>query len=213
MALSGLVLSLFVLGHMLGNLQFFLGPEALNRYAFMLHQLPLPLLWGVRLLLLSAALAHAVTGIVLRRENQKAAGKPYAVQTSIQASYASRTMLLSGSTVLIFIIFHLLHYSLGLISDYKSTLAPYILGSGEAVFDVHAMLVEGFSQKGISLFYITSIAFLALHLSHGMSSLFQSVGLRKQAWKPFLDVFAKGYGWAVFLGFSAIPCSVLFSKP
>lgn len=209
MALSGLVLSFFVLGHMLGNLLVFWGPEALNRYAFQIHSLPAAALWGVRLFLLTAALVHVITALVLKRENRKARAGGYAIEATVQASMASRSMMLSGALLLAFILFHLLHYTLRVVYDYDTTLAPYTLSSGKAVFDVYAMLISGFSHLWVSSCYIISVGFLCLHLSHGVSSLFQSLGLRNRTWRKRLDRFALAYGWTLFLGFASIPSAVL----
>lgn len=211
MAASGLVLVGFVLVHMLGNLQFFGGPEVINRYAHKIRSLPAAVLWGFRGFLLLSAIVHVVTAILLTKENRAARPQSYRIRSNVQASYASRTMPMSGLILLSFIIFHLLHYTFR-IFPHTDTFGPAIIeaeGKLVEVFDIHAMMVAGFSNVWISLFYLISMGLLCLHLSHGVSSLFQSLGLRNGRWRKILNRVAISYGWLIFLGFISIPLAVL----
>lgn len=198
-ALTGFLLFGFVIVHMLGNLQIFLGPDALNSYAKALKSNPV-LLWGARLGLLAVALLHIVTTIRLTAENRAArpirysSGKP-----AVAASFASRTLIVSGLILLAFIIFHLAHFTLGLVD------ASYLaFRDVEGRHDVYTMVLEGFSNPLVSLFYIVAVGLLCLHLSHGVSSMFQSLGLRNKALTGGFDKFAKAVAAILFLGNCAI---------
>ena len=226
MALTGLVLVLFVLGHMLGNLQIFLGPDAINAYAYKLHEvLPPSALWAVRVFLLVCIAVHIWMAVLLTIENRRARPHAYLKQRPVQATYASRTMRMSGVILLAFIIFHISHYTVravpGMLYDepnvLDSTEVPLVknglavVKEGETVptFNVYDMMVDGFEVWWVSAFYIIATGLLCLHLTHGVSSMFQTVGLRNQLWRQRLDRAALLYGWGVFLGFAIIPAAVL----
>lgn len=207
MALSGVVLTGFVLGHMIGNLQFFISDEQLNTYAHHLQNLPYGLLWVVRAGLLLAVAVHIWTGIVLAKQN-RAARPGYAVERTVQASTASRTMIWTGLIILAFIIFHILHYTVRSIYPEYQSLKIDLEHYGPSP-DVHLMMFMGFSKWYVSLFYIIATGLLMMHLTHGVSSMFQSVGLRNEASRKFLRYVALAYGWVVFLGFAVIPLYVM----
>ena len=236
MALTGLVLVFFVLGHMLGNLQIFLGAGAINAYAYKLHNLlPASALWSVRLFLLICIAIHVWTAITLTIDNRRARPQSYQKKRAIQATYSSRTMRMSGVILLAFIIFHIAHFTVrsvpgmkynepGVISkkvDASNIFIPTevpLVKKGEAVlkngqkvmtFNVHDMMIAGFNSKLVSLFYIVATGLLCLHLTHGVSSMFQSLGIRNSFWRVRLDRFALVYGWMVFLGFAVIPIATL----
>ncbi len=211
MALSGIVLTGFVLGHMGGNLQFFLHPDWINQYAYKLHTLPYGLLWVARIVLLVSVVVHIWTAIVLTIENRKARPADYEAKATIQASYASRTMRYSGFIILAFILFHIAHFTTQNVPglDYESLKASYFLpGVDHPVMNVYAMMYLGFRPIAVVLFYALATYLLCMHLSHGVSSMFQSLGIRNQFWRPKLDTIAKVYGWVVFLGFVSIPVAV-----
>ena len=120
MALTGLVLVLFVLGHMLGNLQIFLGPDAINAYAYKLHEvLPASALWAVRLFLLVCVTVHIWMAVLLTIENRRARPQAYLKQRPVQATYASRTMRMSGVILLAFIIFHISMFQIIIFFSYQ----------------------------------------------------------------------------------------------
>lgn len=213
MAVSGLILAGFVLGHMLGNLQVFLAPDWINRYAWHLQHLPYGLLWVVRLVLLSAVAVHVAMAALLTIENRRARPVGYLAEDTLQASYASRTMIYSGLLIGAFIVFHLLHFTVKNIYDYSALhYALDATGDGVADFQVHnvyAMMYLGFTIWPVSAFYAIATFFLCQHLGHGVSSMFQSLGLRNHKWRLILDRVALVYGWGVFLGFVSIPVAVL----
>jgi len=198
MALTGLVLAGFVLGHMTGNLLMFKGPEAINTYAAWLHANK-GLLWGARLVLIISVFAHIWVGIQLALENRASRDGGPAADATRRASLASRTMPYSGVVILGFAVFHLLHY----------TFRTVALGGVQFGDDVYKMLIAGFSNKPVAVFYIVSMLLLCLHLSHGVSSVFQTLGLRNERWRARLDGLALAYAWIIALGFISIPVAVL----
>ena len=198
MALTGLVLAGFVLGHMTGNLLMFKSPEAINAYAKWLHD-NAGLLWTARTVLIISVFAHIWVGIQLTLENRAARAGGPAAEATRRATFASRTMPYSGIIILGFAIFHLLHF----------TFRAVALGDVSFGDDVYKMVVAGFSCKPVAYFYIVSLLLLCLHLSHGVSSVFQTLGLRNERWRSRLDCVASLYAWIVALGFISIPLAVL----
>ena len=199
MALTGLVLAGFVLGHMTGNLLMFKSPAAINAYAKWLHE-NVALLWSTRAVLLISVFAHIWVGIQLTLENRAARAGGPAAEATRRATFASRTMPYSGVVILGFVIFHLLHFTLKMVALGDAPVDPN---------DVYKMVVTGFSCKTVAVFYIISMLLLCLHLSHGVSSVFQTLGLRNERWRGRLDVLALAYAWIVALGFISIPLAVL----
>lgn len=212
MAITGLVLAGFVWVHMLGNLQIFAGADAINRYAHFLKSLPLPILWGFRLCLFFSVVLHALMAFLLTKENKRAKPKQSPFAKTLQAGIGSKTMGITGSILLFFIVFHLFHFTITLVHPEYHTVSFMTELEGKTVLNVHKMVIHGFSYTGVSIFYIVAMACLALHLSHGVTSAFQSLGLRNNKLKPFFDFLAKLYALLVFLGFIAVPMSVLISK-
>lgn len=212
MAITGLVLVLFVLGHMVGNLQMFFGPDNINHYAHALRQLPFQFLWIERFFFTLAVLVHAWIAALLTIENRRSHPTNYAINERVQASLASKTMGISGSVLLFFIVFHLMHFTLLMIfPEYRSE-KYYIMLGEEKVYNVYKMVIHSFSIPWVSLLYIFCMIFLCMHLSHGVSSMFQTVGLRNNKWRPTFDWIAVLYGWIIFLGFISIPVATLISK-
>ena len=226
MALSGVVLVLFVLGHMLGNLQIFLGAAVINAYAYKLHhELPAAALWAVRFVLLGTVAVHIWAAVSLTLDNRRARPQGYDSKKTVQASYASRTMRMSGVIQLAFIIFHIAHFTVrsvprmrydepGVIQPSEVPLVKHgevVVKNGQPVmtFNVNDMMISGFKVWCVSAFYILANGLLCLHLTHGVSSMFQTLGLSNSNWRRRLDRLALAYGWVVFLGFAAIPAATL----
>ncbi len=218
MAITGLLLFAFVVVHMLGNLQVFIGPKALNDYAEFLKSKP-GLLWTARLGLFVIALLHIISAVLLVKENRAARPIGYEEKKPSGASFASRTIFISGLIVLVFIVYHLLHFTVGVINPALLQLKEPVhaaINSGAAAtdpilerHDVYRMVIQGFSNIWVSAFYIVSMALLCLHLSHGLTSMFQSVGLRNKAWEPVIKRFAQISALIIFIGNSIIPLAVL----
>lgn len=207
MAVTGLALFMFAFGHMVGNLQVFLGFESINRYGAFLQGLG-ELLWVVRLGLLAMVALHIWTAISLSLANKAARPVSYEKQELVAASYASRTMLWSGLIVAAFIIYHLLHYtacvkSLNLTGRDFSTLEDV-----KGRHDIFAMVLLGFRQPVVAGFYVIAVFLLCLHLSHGVSALFQSLGVKTPAYSCAIDCGAKLVSWIIFAGYAAVPVAV-----
>ena len=203
-AVTGVILILFVIGHLLGNLQIFLGPEWINGYSEHLHNLG-PILWAIRAVLIVVVVVHISYTIQLAIENRRARPTAYRRKDTVKATLASRSMVLSGLIVLSFIVYHLLQFT------FRAT-DPRFLAlpkdpSGH--YDVYSMMVLGFSSPLISGFYILSLFLLALHLSHGSSSFFQSLGLNNHRLEPRLALGGRIFAWLLFFGYSSIPTAVL----
>jgi succinate dehydrogenase / fumarate reductase cytochrome b subunit len=199
MAISGLMLVGFLVGHLSGNLLIFAGPEAINAYAKMLRDLG-PLLWVARIGLLVAVGAHIFAGINLHFKNNAAKPKKYQVQKSMRASLASRTMMRTGTVVLLFILYHLAHYTFRWLNPEFAALDP---------LDVYNMLIMGFKNPLVSGFYILSVGLLCFHLSHGISSFFQNLGLNNPKYNPLINGLAIGVSVLLAVGYISIPVSVL----
>ena len=203
MAISGVFLFLFVIGHMLGNLQVFLGPESLNAYGAFLKSKP-GLLWTVRLILLVIVVFHIVTGIQLALQNRRARPVRYANSKPPYANLASRTVLISGLVIFSFVAYHLMQFTLGV------TNPEYLhLEDSKGRHDVYRMAVEGFSSPGVTFFYILAMGLLCLHLSHGVSSAFQSLGLKNKRTEDLICRLSQVSALVIFVGNSSMPLAVL----
>jgi succinate dehydrogenase / fumarate reductase, cytochrome b subunit len=210
MAASGCVLLLFAVGHMVGNLQFFLPPEAINRYAHFLQSLG-ELLWVIRLFLLAMIMLHIWAAAVLTVENRAARPEPYAGgQPPFAASLASRTMAVSGLIVAAFIVYHLLHFTVKVEGINGSSIPiGQLMDPATGHPDCYAMMVAGFSVVPVSLFYLVGVGLLSLHLSHGIAAMFQSLGLRNHAYAELIAKASKAIAIILFVGYASIPASVI----
>jgi len=207
MAVTGFGLVGFVIIHMLGNLQIFLGADTLNAYAKLLKS-SAEVLWAFRLGLLGMAVLHIAAAVSLVLENRKARPQGYTAEKN-SATWASRTMPITGIIVAAFVIFHILHFTVGAVgSDYHAYNIPR---DAEGRADVYTMVITGFANPWISGFYIVSVGLLCWHLSHGVSSMFQSLGLRNRRSAPLLDKLALAVSLAVFLGMSSVPAAILLN--
>jgi len=202
MAASGAALLAFIIGHLLGNLKIFLGPESLNSYSAFLKSLG-ELLWVARIGLMIMVIIHIWTATVLTLENRAARPVAYANKDYIEASYASRTMHWSGIIVLFYIVYHLLHFTFLKIHPEFGHFTD-----AQGRHDVYRMVVSSFQQPGIALFYIVANLLLGTHLSHGIYSMFQSLGFVSEAPRPKLQAAAYVVGYGIFLGYASIPLSV-----
>jgi len=223
MAATGVILIGFIVGHLSGNLQIFEHPDHINGYAYFLRQLG-PLLWVARIVLLAAVIIHIWAATALAHDNLRARGHPpYGAKTWIQASFSSRYVRWTGYIVLAFVLYHLAHFSFGLVQSrtYKDNLPPYtmagdyrVLGfsvvkAGTRVPDVQSMVILGFMNPLVSLFYIVAVGLLSFHLLHGADSLFQTFGWRNDKWSGALRKGVTAFCLLYFLGNLIIPGSVL----
>ena len=203
MGISGLALVGFAVAHLAGNLTIFLGPDTINAYAEKLRHLGV-LLWVARITLLGFAAVHVLMGIELARENRAARLKGYRRQKSIQTTLAAKTMALSGILILVYIVYHLLHFTFGVTHPQAAHLEDPLHRH-----DIYSMVVLGFQRVPVAVGYIAAMALLCLHLSHGIGSLFQSVGFNSERSRPVVERAGRLIALGLFIGYSAIPLSVL----
>jgi len=209
MALTGCALFGFVIAHLVGNLQIFLGSENLNRYGYFLQTTP-ELIWPARIGLIVLVVLHIVAAVQLSAENKRARSIPYAQYEVVAASYASRTMLMSGLIIAAFVIYHLLQFTVQIPGINFTGQDFRILEDAKQRHDIYQMMVVGFKQPLVSGFYILGMALLCLHLSHGASSMFQSLGWKNKYYGKFIDKAAMVVAILIFLGYCSIPLAVLF---
>lgn len=204
-AVTGTLLVLFVIVHMLGNWNMFLGPDAMNSYAANLQSLG-GLLWLARIGLIVAFVLHIFFAIQLNIENKMARPIPYKKKDYVKATLTSRTMALSGLLILSFVIYHLLHYTLGVVQPetFKANLTD-----SQGRPDVYMMVIYGFKNPLISISYIIAMFFLAMHLDHAVQSVFQTLGLTTKNIFPKLIRFSRGLAIFIFVGYTLIPLSIL----
>jgi len=196
MAVTGGILFAFVLLHMVGNLQVFLGREQLNSYARLLRVEPL-LLWAARLVLLACVGVHIVAAVQLTLHDWSMRPVGYARRRYRSATYAARTMVWSGPIIAAFVIYHLLHFTFG-------TLHPSFVAD-----DVYHNVVAGFSVWYVSAFYVLAQLLLGLHLYHGMWSLFQTLGVSHASHDAMRRTFASAVAFLIVAGNCSIPVAVL----
>jgi len=196
MAATGVILFGFVLGHMAGNLQFFLGREKFDAYAELLRHTP-ALLWGVRGVLLISVILHLTASIQLTALKQKARPIGYQKKAAVDSSYASRTMMWSGPILAAFIVYHLLHLTLG------AGGLPFQEGH------VYDNVLAGFRVIPVSIAYIVAMVLLGMHLNHGLWSMFQSLGIHQPRYTPALKRGAAVVALLIAVGNISIPISVL----
>ena len=216
MSITGFVLASFLLVHMLGNLQVFEGPGAINGYAhFLQKQLPWEALWGFRVFLGACFILHLATAYLLAVENKMARPQGYLIKRPQAASMAARTMIYTGTLVILFAVIHLLHYTvLCLNPEFKQLdwVATSGLYQGKVLHDAYAMIVLGFAKPWVAIGYIAAMFLIGFHLSHGVSSMFQSIGFRNETWRYRLNKIAVVYCFVIALGFSITPAAILVSK-
>jgi succinate dehydrogenase / fumarate reductase cytochrome b subunit len=196
MAATGVVLAGFLIGHLLGNLQIFLGPDRFNGYARLLKALP-ELLWSVRIALFISVTLHIWSSIQLAVVKGEARPVDYVRRKPIASSYASRTMYWSGPIVAAFIIYHLMQFTFGIGGT------PYMES------DPYGNVINGFRVPAVSLFYIVAMGMLCLHLRHGLASIVQSLGFHHPRYTPRLKAASAIVATLIFFGFISIPVAVM----
>lgn len=192
MALSGVIIVGFAIGHFLGNLNLYLGPEAMDGYAEKLQSLP-PLVWGTRLVLLFAFGVHIGSAFSLWARNMRARGSRYKQHKDLATDYAARTMYWSGPILLLFVVYHLLHF----------TILPAHPG------EVYRNVVEGFQNPLIAGVYIAGNLALGFHIFHGIYSAFQTLGANHPRYNSYRRDLAIAISAAITIGNLSFPISVL----
>ena len=195
-ALTGLAMVGFIVAHLSGNLLIFAGPQAINAYSEWLHSKG-SLLWVARLGLLAMVGLHIYFTIKLNLHNKNARPVQYAKKTYTKAKTTSRSMVLSGLVLLSYILYHLAHFT------FRVTNPEF------AQSDVYTMLVSSFRSPFVALSYVVGMLLLGAHLSHGISSLFQTLGLNHSKYNSLIRVIGPALGALLSIGFISIPVSVL----
>ncbi len=202
MAVTGLVLVAFVVGHMAGNLQVFIGADKMNAYAAFLKSTG-ELLWIVRLGLLGAVLLHITMALQLTRVAARARPTDYQKRQPQVSTVASRTMRWGGVLLLVFIVFHILHFTTGNAYPAAST-----AGSAFSHTDVYGNVINAFRVWWVTAIYVVAMLFLMLHLFHGAWSSMRTLGLSKPSQHPLHRRISTAIALVVWLGFTAVPVAV-----
>ncbi|MFN5378167.1 MAG: succinate dehydrogenase cytochrome b subunit [Ignavibacteria bacterium] len=213
MAITGLLLVGFLLGHLSGNLLVFMGPDHINEYAHglrtMLHGTAI---WIVRLGLLTSFVLHVTSAIKLARRNRAARPNAYSTVEHRASTLASRSMLYSGLLLLTYALYHLAHFTWGVVHSeyYAKTCPPSAECSGaECIPDVYSMIVSSFQVPLISVAYVLAMIMVGLHLNHAIASAFQTLGLRNERFVPIVRTVGPLLGILVAAGFSSVPLAIL----
>lgn len=202
-ALTGALMFGFVLVHMAGNLQIFLGPEPYNAYAHFLKGTP-ELLWTARTVLLASVVTHAASSLRLNWLNRMSRKVGYQQRKYARATWTSRSMAVTGSMVLAFIVYHLAHFTLGLTDP-----THYGLLDPKGRVDAYSMFVYGFQNVPVSILYIVAMVLLGLHLEHGVSSMFQTLGINNPRFNPLINRLGQIFAVLVVLGNCSMPLAVM----
>jgi succinate dehydrogenase / fumarate reductase cytochrome b subunit len=203
MAATGLAILLFVTAHLLGNLQIYLGPEPINRYAAFLKSVP-EILWAMRAGLLVIFVLHVLSAVRLTLQNRAARPVRYAVRKPQEAGVASRTLLLTGLLVLAFVLYHLAHFTLGLTDP-----ANFHHLDEAGRHDVYRMMILGFRQPPVVVIYLAAMTVMGFHLWHAVGNLFQTLGWSTPRYRPMIARGGRILALALVLGNVSIPLSVL----
>jgi succinate dehydrogenase / fumarate reductase, cytochrome b subunit len=204
MAVSGIILVLYLIAHMIGNLKAFAGRESFNHYSEWIRTIGEPAvpaqttLWIIRVVLLVAVIAHIVSAVLLWRQAKRARPEGYVTKKAVAQSYASRTMRWGGVIVLAFIIYHILDLTLGVANPD---------GTGSTPYD---RLVAGFNNPIVVIAYAISLILLGMHLRHGIWSATQTLGQSNKRRERTVSLFALGFSVVLIGGFLLVPFSVLF---
>jgi succinate dehydrogenase / fumarate reductase, cytochrome b subunit len=196
MAVTGVILLFYVIGHLLGNLQIFEGPERLNAYAAFLKSTG-ELLWAVRIVLLVSLVLHIVASVQVSLASKRARPADYAEKKSIETSYAARTMIWSGPLIFLYVVYHLAMFT------FLAT------GPGYSPTDVYRNEVLAFQVPAISAFYVVAIVFLGMHLYHGAWSMLHTLGASNPRYRFLRRTVAPIVAIAITVGYIAIPIAVL----
>ena len=197
-ALTGLALVLFLAGHLSGNLLIFAGRDAFNEYAHFLHTFLHGMgVWIARIGLLACFALHLIFTVLLTKEN-KAARTAYAREATMQAPKSSLIMIWSGLTILAFVVYHILHFTV--------RIDPELAELGKN--DPWKMVILGFQDSFVVLFYMIAMTLLCSHLSHGVASIFQTLGLRTKKTASAIKFVSQAYAIIIYVGFLSIPIAI-----
>ena len=197
MAVTGVMMFFWLLGHMVGNLQIFLGPDKINSYAHFLHGGAAEILVVVRTVMIIAVLLHILAAVQVTLANWAARPVGYSVKKDIETSYAARTMIWTGPLILIYLVYHLLMFTF------------LKVGPGISDTDVYRNVVEAFQVPLISGIYIVAMIMLAYHLWHGAWSMLQTLGANHPKYNRLRKIVATGLSVIIAVGFVSVPVAVL----
>ena len=202
MAITGQLMVLFVIVHLLGNSSIFIGPDGINAYAKHLHDLG-PLVWVFRLIMLTLFGIHVIFGTQLTLENKAATPGGYAVNTKLKRNFASENMIWTGLLLAAFVVYHILHFT--------ARVTPDIVQGVDALgrYNVFNMVVTSFSKGSIAFIYIAAMVVLCLHLFHGIQSFFQTMGWNNDAALPVISKLGRLVAVVLLLGYSSIPLFIV----
>ena len=205
MAITGAALIGFLIVHMIGNLQIFIGQEQLNKYAETLQSLG-TLKWGFRLLMVILAVLHVWEGVVLWLKNRQARPVGYHREDTVQATLSSRTMIYTVLLIFAFVVYHLLHFTM------IETNPEYAqLKDSLGRVDVYTMVITGFRNYVIAAAYLVAMFLLAYHLSHAAESFFQTMGWNNDKYLPKLKLLSNLFAIVIFIGYASMPVAVLLN--
>jgi succinate dehydrogenase / fumarate reductase cytochrome b subunit len=200
MAVTGLLMVLFLVGHLLGNLTIFKGAEGINAYAFHLHELPI-IVWANRIVMGLAVVLHVILAVVVTLENWSAKPDKYAVARSLKATFASKNMIWTGLVIGAFVVYHLLHFT--------ARVTPGLTLQNDPLtpdrFDVFAMVRDAFVLAPVALVYVVAMLGVFFHLTHGVQSLFQTSGLSNAIMLPRYGIVGKLLSAVFLVGLGSIP--------
>ncbi|UCG79297.1 MAG: succinate dehydrogenase cytochrome b subunit [Nitrospirota bacterium] len=203
MAVTGQLMVLFVILHVAGNMTIYF--DLINAYAEKLHAFP-PIVWSYRIIMITVVLTHIVFGLILKIENLLSNPHGYVIKQSIRKTFASETMIWSGAFIALFIVYHLFHFTVQSINpELSARLNTDAMGRP----DVMNMLVGNFQIASIGLFYVSGMIALLLHLSHGVQSSFQTLGLNSEKSIPIIVKAGKLAAFLIFVAYVSIPILIM----
>ncbi|MBK8169974.1 MAG: succinate dehydrogenase cytochrome b subunit [Sandaracinaceae bacterium] len=196
-AITGVIMFGFLIGHTLGNLQIFMGPEKINAYSEFLHHTA-SLLWGTRVVLLGAISLHIYFSMSLARQNSAARPIAYKARKDQATNYAARTMVWSGPIIAAFIVYHLAHLTAHVTPNYTMSET-----------NVYDNLVYGFQIPWLASFYIFCQLLLGTHLFHGVWSFMQSLGINHPRYNNLRRIIAAAVTGIIVVGNISIPLAIM----
>jgi succinate dehydrogenase / fumarate reductase cytochrome b subunit len=210
MAVTGVLLVLYIIAHTLGNLQIYVGQETFNAYAAFLQGLG-ELLWAFRIILFLALVFHIITSVYLKLLNNSTKPTKYQVKKYLEAKLTSRTMIWTGIMIFAFLVYHIMHFTLG-VAD------PEIYGhidryGPEEMFtrhDAYLMVIQGFQKPIVSIVYIVGVILLGFHLSHAIQSMFQTLGINHPKYNGFIRGLGPWLSTIIVLALISIPITIMF---
>lgn len=201
MAVTGVMMAVFVIAHLLGNTSIFVGPDGINKYAAALQSLG-PFIWIYRIAMIAVLSVHVFFGFRLYLDNRSARPQNYTIKKTLRATTASRTMFWTGLFIAAFLIYHLLHFTIRFINPVQSS-GISLDGAGRP--DIFKMVVLNFQNIPTVLLYIIAVAALGLHLSHGLQSTAQTFGLNNDRTLSLIKRVGLSAAIIIFLVYASIP--------